>query len=302
VGTRGSRLALTQTESVVSKLKLLRPSLEISIETIATAGDRDRLTQLDQMGTDVFVKELRVALADGRIDLAVHSLKDVPTDTPDGLALIAVVEREDPRDVLVAPAPLADLLPGSRIGTGSLRRSIQLAEIRPDLEIHSIRGNVDTRLRKVDSGAIGGVILAAAGLNRLGWHGRITEYLPIESFLPAAGQGALAVEARAEDQELIDAVSPLHHLPTAQCVTAERTFLRELGGGCRAPIAALGTIHAKMFRLDGMVAGPSGKKVLRDSIQGDVAAAGELGMALAGKMLGMGASELIAEAKHSEIR
>jgi hydroxymethylbilane synthase len=287
---------------VVNKLKLLRPSLEIRIEKIVTAGDRDRLTQLDRTGTDVFVKELRVALSEGRIDLAVHSLKDVPTDSPPGLGLVAVLEREDPRDVLVANAPLADLPAGSRIGTGSLRRSIQLAKIRPDLEIHSIRGNVDTRLRKVDSGEIGGVILAAAGLNRLGWHGRITQYLPIENFLPAAGQGAIVVEARVEDQELIDSVSPLNHLPTSQCVTAERAFLRELGGGCRAPIAALGTVDAKRFRLDGMVAGPSGEKLLRDSIQGDVASAEELGMTLAGKMLEMGASELIAEAKHSEIR
>ncbi len=286
----------------MNKLRLLCPGLDVGIEKIVTAGDRDRLTHLDRIGTDVFVKELRVALSEGRIDLAVHSLKDVPTDSPPGLGLAAVLEREDPRDVLVANTPLADLPAGSRIGTGSLRRSIQLAKIRPDLEIHGIRGNVDTRLRKVDSGEIGGVILAAAGLNRLGWHARITQYLPLENFLPAAGQGALVVEARVADQELIDLVSPLNHLPTSQCVAAERAFLRELGGGCRAPIAALGTIDAKGFRLDGMVASPGGEKLLRDSIQGDVASAEELGMTLAGKMLEMGASEMIAEAKHSEIR
>ena len=164
----------------MNKLRLLCPGLDVGIEKIVTAGDRDRLTHLDRIGTNVFVKELRVALSEGRIDLAVHSLKDVPTDSPPGLGLAAVLEREDPRDVLVANTPLADLPAGSRIGTGSLRRSIQLAKIRPDLEIHGIRGNVNTRLRKVDSGEIGGVILAAAGLNRLGWHARITQYLPIE--------------------------------------------------------------------------------------------------------------------------
>jgi hydroxymethylbilane synthase len=302
VGTRGSRLALIQTESVASKLKSMHPGFEIRIQPIVTTGDRDHLTQLDRIGTDVFVKELRLALADGRIDLAVHSLKDVPTDVPQGLGLMAVPEREDPRDVLVANALLDDLPAGSRIGTGSLRRSIQLARLRPDLEICSIRGNVDTRLRKVDSGEIGGVILAAAGLNRLGWNGKISQYLPIETFLPAAGQGALAVEGRPADKELTDLVFPLDHPPTRRCVTAERAFLRELGGGCRAPIAALGTIHADKLRLDGMVASPDGRMLLRDSIEGDLTAAEELGMSLAGKMLQIGASQLIAEAKRSDTR
>lgn len=302
VGTRGSRLAMIQTESVVNKLKLIHSNLAINITKIVTAGDRDRLTHLDRIGTDVFVKELEEALLDGRIDLAVHSLKDVPTDIPQGLGLIAVVEREDPRDVLVAKALLDNLPTGSRIGTGSLRRTIQMARIRPDLETCSIRGNVDTRLRKVDSGEISGVVLAAAGLKRLGWHDKITQYLPLENFLPAAGQGALVVEARVEDKELIDLVSPLNHLPTWQCVTAERAFLRELGGGCRAPIATLGTINGDTLRLEGMVASPTGTKLLRDSIEGNVTSTEELGMTLARNMLEMGASELIAEAKRNEIR
>lgn len=302
VGTRGSRLALIQTESVANKLKLIHPDLEISIRKVVTAGDRDRLTHLDRIGTDVFVKELEEALLDGSIDFAVHSLKDVPTDIPQGLELIAVDEREDPRDVLVAKAILADLPAGSRIGTGSLRRTIQIARLRPDLETCSIRGNVDTRLRKVDSGEIGGVILAAAGLKRLGLQNKITQFLSPENFLPAAGQGALVIEARSNDKELIDLVLPINHLPTWQCVTAERTFLRELGGGCRAPIATLGTIDGNTLRLEGMVASPTGKKMLRYSFEGDITSAEELGMNLARKTLEMGASEFIAEVRRNEIR
>ncbi len=302
VGSRGSRLALIQTESVVNRLKLIHPELEISIKKLVTTGDRDRLTHLDRIGVDVFVKELEEALLDGKIDLAVHSLKDVPTDIPPGLSLIAVTERDDPRDVLVAKAQLDDLSPGSRIGTGSLRRTIQVAQIRPDLITCGIRGNVDTRLRKVSSGEVDGVILAAAALVRLGWQDKITQYLPLDNFLPAAGQGALVVEAQVDDKELIDLISPLNHLPTWQCVIAERTFLRELGGGCRAPIAALGTIAGTKLRLEGMVASPAGKKVLRDSFEGDVTSSEKLGIKLARKMLETGASEFIAEARRNEIR
>ena len=302
VGTRGSRLALIQTESVVSKLRAKCPDLEISIRKIITAGDRDRQTNLDRIGVDVFVKELEEALLDGRIDLAVHSLKDVPTDIPQGLGLIAVTERDDPRDVLVAKARLDDLPSGSRIGSGSLRRTIQIARIRPDLETCSIRGNVDTRLRKVSSGEVDGVISAAAALSRLGWQDKITQYLPLENFLPAAGQGALVVEARLDDKETVDLILPVNHLPTWQCVSAERTFLRELGGVCRAPIAALGTIEGTKLRLEGMVASPTGKNVLRDSIEGGITSSEELGMKLSKRMLEMGASEFIAEARINEIR
>ncbi len=302
VGSRGSRLALIQTESVVSRLKLIHPDLEIIIRKIITAGDRDRHTQLDRIGVDVFVKELEEALLDGKIDLAVHSLKDVPTEIPQGLGLIAVTDRDDPRDVLVAKARFDDLPSGSRIGTGSLRRTIQVAQIRPDLETCSIRGNVDTRLRKVSSGEVDGVILAAAALSRLGGQDKITQYLSLDNFLPAAGQGALVVEARLADPEVLALASRINHLPTWQCVSAERTFLRELGGGCRAPIATLGTIDGIKLRLEGMVASPTNKNVLRDSIEGDVTSSEELGMKLARKMLEMGASEFIAEARRNEIR
>jgi hydroxymethylbilane synthase len=302
VGSRRSRLALLQTESVASRLKLIHPHLEVSVRKIVTAGDRDRLTHLDRIGTDVFIKELEEALLDGRIDLAVHSLKDVPTDVRQGLALIAVTERDDPRDILVARTRLGDLPAGSVIGTGSLRRTIQVGRIRPDLETCGIRGNVDTRLRKVSSAEVDGVILAAAALLRLGWKDRITQYLPLDNFLPAAGQGALVVEARSGDKEVVDLVLPVNHLATWRCVSAERTFLRELGGGCRAPIAALGAIDGTGLRLEGMVASPTGGGVLRDSIEGDVTLADELGVNLARKMLKMGAAQFIAEARRNEIR
>jgi hydroxymethylbilane synthase len=302
VGSRGSRLALIQTELVASRLRQVHPELEISIKKIVTTGDRDRFTHLDRIGAYVFVKELEEALLDGRIDIAVHSLKDVPTDIPQGLGLIAVTERDDPRDALVAKARLENLPPGSRIGTGSLRRTIQVAQMRPDLETCSIRGNVDTRLRKVSSCEVDGVILAVAALSRLGWQDKITQYLPLENFLPAAGQGALVLEARSDDKEIVGLISPLNHFPTWQCVIAERTFLRELGGGCRAPIATLGTIDGTKLRLEGMVASPAGKKVLRDSIDGDVTSSRELGIKLARTMLEMGAAEFITEARRNEIR
>ncbi|MHB8085828.1 MAG: hydroxymethylbilane synthase, partial [Dehalococcoidia bacterium] len=228
-GSRRSKLALIQTASVVARIKAANPNVEVSVREIATSGDRDRHTQLDRLGTAVFVKELEEALLRREIDVAVHSLKDLPTEFPEGLGLIAVSERQDPRDVLVAKAPLKQLDAGARIGTGSLRRSIQLRLQRPDLVICPIRGNVDTRLRKVTSGEVDGFIVAAAAMLRLGWQDQITEYLDVDSFLPAVGQGALAVEARLEDEEIYELISPVNHLPTWQCITAERSFLQELG-------------------------------------------------------------------------
>jgi hydroxymethylbilane synthase len=234
VGSRGSRLALVQAESVVARIREANPCLEISLREVAATGDRDHRTQLGRMGPSVFVKELEEALLDNRIDMAVHSLKDVPTDIPQGLCLLAVTERLDPRDVLVSrKGRLDELPPGSRIGTDSLRRAVQLRSYRPDLKIRGIRGNVDTRLRKVAHGEFDGVILAAAAMLRLGWQERIIEYLPLETFLPAAGQGALVIEARLGDEGIAGLVSPINNLPAWQSVTAERAFLRTLGGGCR---------------------------------------------------------------------
>lgn len=299
VGSRGSKLALIQAESVVARIKEVNPDIEVGISQIVTKGDRNHHTQFDQFaGVGIFVKELEEALIDGRIDLAVHSLKDMPTQIPQGLCLAAVIERLDPRDVLVSGAErLAELPPGSRIGTGSFRRIVQLAAYRPDLEARSIRGNVDTRLHKVSCGELDGVIVAAAALIRLGWEDKISEYLPLEYFLPAVGQGALGIETRPGDEEIAELVSEINHPLTWQGITAERAFLSTLGGGCRAPIAALGTITGTTLKLEGMAADVSGKKMLRAMEEGNSMAPEPVGVQLAQKMLAMGAAEFITEVR-----
>lgn len=297
VGSRGSKLALIQTESVVARIREMNPRLEVSISKITTAGDQDRHTQLDRIGVAVFVKEMEEALLDGRIDLAVHSFKDVPTEIPQGLRLLAVTDRLDPKDALVSKSRLDELISGSKIGTGSLRRAIQLNRYRPDLEVCSIRGNVDTRLRKFYSGEVDGVIIAAAAMFRLGWEDKITEYLPLEHFLPAVGQGALVIEARSDDKEMAELIYPMNHLPTWQCTTAERAFLRALGGGCRAPIAALGTVSNTGLKLEGMIASISSKEMLHASEEGNAMSPDEVGTRLAQRMLTMGASKFIAEVR-----
>ncbi|MFQ6122348.1 MAG: hydroxymethylbilane synthase [Dehalococcoidales bacterium] len=304
IGSRGSQLALIQSESVAAKIRELNPSLKVSISQIVTKGDRSHHIQFDRIGgVGIFVKELEEALINGRIDLAVHSLKDVPTQVPQGLCLAAVTERLDPRDVLVSGVgKLAELPAGSRIGTGSFRRAVQLAAYRPDLEVSNVRGNVDTRLRKVLRGEFDGVILAAAALIRLGWEDRISEYLSLEHFLPAIGQGALVIETRLGDEEIAGFISPINHLPTWQSVTAERAFLNALGGGCRAPIAALGTVTDNTLRLEGMVADVSGKRMLRASEEGSATASEQTGVKLAQRMLAMGASEFITRVRLHEER
>ncbi len=228
----------------------------------------------------------------------------MPTEIPSGLCLPAVTERLDPRDVLVSTGGerLAELAPGAKVGTGSLRRVIQLNACRPDLDTSGIRGNVDTRLRKVANGEFDGVILAAAALKRLGCDDRISEYLPTEQFLPSAGQGTLAIETRIDDKEVIRIVTPLNHLPAWQCITAERIFLSALGGGCRAPIAALGTVNGTILELPGMVSDVRGTKILYSSEKGSNTAPEKLGIKLAQKLLDMGADEFITEARENESR
>ncbi len=295
VGSRGSRLALIQTHSILGALTELNLAVKVTVKKIATAGDRNRRTQLEKMGAAAFVKELELALLDHRIDFAVHSLKDVPTDLPEGLCLLAVPERLDPRDVLIADTAFNTLTPGSRIGTGSLRRTIQIKNLRQDLEIRGIRGNIETRLRKVYSGEFDATIMAAAALLRLGWQDKITEYLSLEHFLPAAGQGALALEARVDDMEIRELLTPLNHLPSWGCTMAERAFLRTLGIGCRAPVAVLGTNSSSILELKGMISDPAGNSVLYDMEQGNISCAEEIGVRLAEKMLNSGASAFISE-------
>lgn len=297
VGSRASQLALLQANSIIDKLNAANNKCDIDLCKIITSGDKDRHTQLDRLGVAAFVKELEEALLDGRIDIAVHSLKDVPTTLPEGLCLAAVSERVDPRDTLVSACGLMDLPEGSTIATGSLRRAVQLAVLRPGLKTCSIRGNVDTRLRKVNSGEADGLIMAAAALIRLGWQDRIREFLPVENFLPAVGQGAIVIEARSADREVLNMVSDLNDWTAWQAVTAERAFLHALGGGCRAPIAALGEVKNNSLKLDGMVAGITSHKVLRLSIVGRADNAEDMGKQLAAQLIRSGAADLIAEAE-----
>lgn len=280
---------------MLAQLRQVAPHLDFSLTRIVTEGDRDKSIPLKiAPGQRMFVKELEDALLNNRIDIAVHSLKDMTTELPQGLSLAAVTTRLDPRDVLVTNGEkLAELAPGSTIGTGGLRRAAQLLACRPDLKVTGMRGNVDTRLEKVSRGEFDGIILAAAAIIRLGQENRITEYLPLESFLPAAGQGALSIEIRAEDEEIAQLVSTLNHNSTWQSVIAERTFLNALGVGCRAPVAALGTINGNTLTLQGMVASHNGKKLLKATETGDNLAPEEIGKRLAQRMVKMGALQLI---------
>ena len=289
---------MLQAESVISELRRIRPHLELAIEKIKTRGDREYRASLAQIGGQgVFVKELEEALLAGAIDMAVHSIKDMPTVISPELELAAITERVDARDALVSRTGrgLMKLPSGATIGTGSQRRAIQLRTCRPGLQVCQLRGNVDTRLRKTYSGELDGVILAAAALVRLDWQDKITEYLPLESFLPAVGQGALAIEIRAGDTEMARLVSPLNHEPTWQSVSAERAFLRHLGGGCRAPIAALGIVKGDVLELRGMVASADGNRILRDREEGPATAPEQVGKLLAERMLQKGADRLITE-------
>lgn len=294
IGTRGSRLALIQTGTVVDGLKRAHPDLEVEVRPVVTAGDKDRRSPIERLGTDVFVKELEEALLDGRVDIAVHSLKDMPTELPDGLALLATPPREDPADVLVSMAGGLRLLPpGTKIGTGSLRRSAQLAVCRPDVTAVPVRGNIETRLRKVTRGEVDGVMLAAAALVRLGWREWITEYLPVSAFLPACGQGALGIEGRCDDAELAALLAPLNHEETWRCTAAERAFLRAFGAGCRAPIGVLGTMTKGDLKLEAMVLSEDGRDVRRACRHGGAGAAAELGERLAGDLLAEGVHKLL---------
>lgn len=298
VGSRGSELALAQTQIVVDRLERTFPHIQVALVKMLTHGDRNQSLTIDFAEQDgIFVREMEEALLDRRIDMAIHSLKDVPTQIPEGLALAAVLEREDPRDVMVTRGQKLDELPaGARIGTSSLRRAIQLARIRPDIETCGIRGNVDTRLRKVASGEYDGVILAAAGLLRLGWRDRISEYFSLEQFLPAVGQAALVIETRSDDAGVRSVAGTVNHLPTWHSITAERAFLMEVGGGCTAPIAALAVATDGHLRLDGMVASPTSHRVVRSTEEGDAESADVVGRRLARRLLAMGAAEFIAEA------
>jgi hydroxymethylbilane synthase len=300
IGSRGSKLALTQAQMVKAELELLNPSQEVRIEIIKTSGDvkTDPLSVIG--GKGVFTKELEDALLDRRIDLAVHSLKDLPTIIPEGLALAAICKREDPRDAVVIRSDvfrvfptLKDLPKESVVGTSSMRRLAQLKHFQAELIVKDIRGNVDTRLNKLDAGDYDAVILAAAGLRRLGLGGRISLLLRPQRMLPAPGQGALAVETRAEDSATTSLVAPLDHVASRLACEAERAFLRKLGGGCQLPIAAYAVVHEDHLSLEGLVADPEGKQIVRGRISGSRDEAEQLGNLLAERLLERGADKLL---------
>jgi hydroxymethylbilane synthase len=301
IGSRGSKLALWQAEWTRARLAELYPLVQVSIEIIKTSGDVKFDAPLAVIGGQgVFTKELEEALLERRIDLAVHSLKDLPTTLPTGLMIAAITEREDTRDALVLregltiEQPSIKSLPqGSIVGTSSLRRLSQLKYLRPDLIIKDLRGNVDTRLRKLDAGEYDAVILAAAGLRRLGLAHRISAPLAIEEMLPAVGQGALGIETRMDDSATNEIVSLLEHAPTRAACTAERALLFALGGGCQVPIAAHATVKGARLRLEALVAGEG--RIIRDSIEDGVEHAARAGELLAGQLREQGADELLAE-------
>jgi hydroxymethylbilane synthase len=303
IGSRGSKLALWQSEWVRSRLLELRPGAEIRIEVIKTSGDVKLDVPLATIGgKGVFTKELEEALLAGEIDLAVHSLKDLPTTLPDRLAITAITEREDARDALILPEGVAathddslgSLPSGAIVGTSSLRRQAQLKHLRPDVVIKDLRGNVDTRLRKLDEGGYDAIILASAGLRRLGFERRINAAIGHEEMLPAVGQGALGIETRANDARTHALVSLLEHAPTRAACTAERALLQALGGGCQVPIAAHATVHGNALRLEALVAALSGEQVIRDAIEAESAHAARAGETLAARLLARGAETLLA--------
>jgi len=323
IGTRGSKLALWQAEWVKSQLQKLYPGLQIELNKIKTTGDKILDVPLAKVGgKGLFVKEIEEALLKGEADIAVHSMKDVPTEFPAGLHLAVICKREDPRDAFITQIEnskfkiqkFRDLPEGAVIGTSSLRRSCQLLNIRADLKIEQLRGNLDTRLRKLDEGRFDAIILAAAGVKRLGLLSRITEILPEEISLPAIGQGAIGIECRTEDEFINNLISPLSDNETTICVKAERAFLKKLEGGCQVPIAAYARIKQQNSRtaeqqdrlrdshfrtssliMDGLVGSVSGDRIIRGHFEGDPMDAETIGNRLAEELLSNGARRILDE-------
>ncbi|MSP59363.1 MAG: hydroxymethylbilane synthase [Myxococcales bacterium] len=299
IATRGSKLALWQAHHVSRLLRAAEPGLTIELVVLITVGDKILDRPLSEVGgKGLFVKEIEEALLDGRADVAVHSMKDLPAEIPPRLTLAAVPEREDPRDALLvrpglAAAMVAELPARARVGTSSLRRMCQLRAGRGDLEVLPLRGNVDTRIHKLDDGQIDAVVLALAGLRRLGLEERVTQVLPVHESLPAIGQGALAIETRADDAATRARVARFHHRPTAIAVAAERAFLARLDGSCRTPMAAHATLEGDHLQIAGLVGRPDGSEILRDAVEGPAAAAEHLGVILAERLLARGAETIL---------
>ena len=296
IATRKSALALWQAEYVKARLEQAHPGLLVTLVPMVSRGDKLLDSPLSKIGgKGLFVKELETALLENEADIAVHSMKDVPMDFPEGLGLFCICEREDPRDAFVSNtyASLDDLPQGSIVGTSSLRRQAQLLTRRPDLQIRFLRGNVNTRLAKLDAGEYDAIILAAAGLIRLGFEQRITSPISIEDSLPAGGQGAVGIECRSADPEIHALLTPLHHADTAVRVTAERALNKHLNGGCQVPIACYAVLEGEQIWLRGLVGEPSGGVLLSADARAPRAHASELGVQVAEALLAQGAGDIL---------
>ena len=297
IATRQSALALWQAQHVAALLRRHHPRTEVTLVEMTTAGDRFLHAPLAQIGgKGLFIKEIEQAILDGRARLAVHSLKDMTSALPETLCLAAVPEREDPRDAFVSSpgAKLSDLPQGAAVGTSSLRRQCQLLERRPDLRIVSLRGNVQTRLRKMREQNLAGVVLAVAGLRRLNLDAQISEVLDLDTSLPAVGQGALAIECRSDDRELLSMLAPLEDAHTRVAVRAERAFLARLEGGCTVPLAAHAVLSQSVVRLRGLIGRPDGTRVVRGERSGKADDAEAIGVGLAEELLSRGGGEILA--------
>jgi hydroxymethylbilane synthase len=297
IATRKSPLAMWQAEHVKAQLQQAHPGLEVELLGMSTQGDKILDTPLAKIGgKGLFVKELEQGMLEGRADIAVHSMKDGPVELPEGLHLPVIMEREDPRDAFVSNtyASLEELPEGAVVGTSSLRRQCQLADRRPDLKIAPLRGNVNTRLRKLDEGEFDAIILASAGLKRLGFKERITSFIDSEDSLPAIGQGAIGIECRVDDDWVNSLLEPLHDDETAICVRAERAMNNRLMGGCQVPIAGFAVLNQNRIYMRGLVGEPDGSVIMRAEIQGEPGEAEQLGIALAEDLLGQGADQVLA--------
>jgi hydroxymethylbilane synthase len=303
IGTRGSALALWQANFIAERLRHTA-GIEIEIVRIRTSGDHMQTASVakplaeyiaENVSKGIFIKELEDALLAGSVDLAVHSMKDVPTESPDGLVFPAISQREDPRDCLISRQgrTLKTLPFGARVGTSSLRRQAQLRHHRPDLEIAELRGNVDTRIKKLESGEFDAIVLAMAGVNRLGLAGKITQVLDEEILLPAVGQGALGIETRSGDAQVVEAVATLDHAETRACVTAERAVLRALQGGCQIPLGALAHIRGDRLHLEAAVFSPRGSEHVQSSDDGPAADADGIGKRLGAALIEAGAGNIL---------
>ncbi len=296
IATRKSPLAMWQAEHVAAALKAAHPGLQVEIHGMSTQGDKILDTPLAKIGgKGLFIKELEQGILDGQADIAVHSMKDVPVELPEGLHLAVIMSREDPRDAFVSNQYSGfDALPeGACVGTSSLRRQSQLAELRPDLVIKSLRGNVNTRLAKLDAGDYDAIILASAGLIRLGFESRITAFIGPEQSLPAIGQGAVGIECRCDDEAVNRLIAPLHDAETAVCVRAERAMNARLNGGCQVPIAGYAMLESGHLWLRGLVGEPDGSRIIRGEVEGTPEEAQSMGAGLAERLLEWGAAGIL---------